>query len=76
MTFTAAVTSKGGPPPDGETVTFMRGKMELGTGSLSGGSAVFVTSTLKVGTTRVVAKYGGNSVFSGSKSKPVEQVVQ
>ncbi len=75
VTFTADVASKGGPPPDGETVKFMKGKTELGTGSLSGGSAVFIISTLKVGTTPVTAEYGGDSVFSGSKSKPVKQVV-
>ena len=50
VTFTAMVASRLGAPPDGETVTFMKGKTVLGTGSLSGGSASFTTSTLKVGT--------------------------
>jgi hypothetical protein len=76
VTFTADVSSSGGAPPDGETVKFMKGKTELGTGSLSGGSAVFITSTLKVGTTPVTAVYGGDTIFSGSKSTPVQQVVQ
>jgi hypothetical protein len=43
---------------------------------LSGGSAQFTTSTLKVGTTSVTAVYGGDSVFKKSKSKPDKQVVQ
>ena len=76
VTFTAVVTSKVGAPPDGETVSFMKGKMVLGTGTLSGGSATFITSTLKVGTTSVTAVYGGDSNFAGSKSKPVKQVVE
>ncbi|MGA7558182.1 MAG: choice-of-anchor tandem repeat GloVer-containing protein [Terriglobales bacterium] len=76
VTFTATVTSKLGPPPDGETVSFMKGKTVLGTGTLSGGSATFITSTLKVGTTSVKAVYGGDSTLAGSKSNAVRQVVE
>jgi uncharacterized repeat protein (TIGR03803 family) len=75
VTFTAAVTSKIGAPPDGETVSFMKGKTVLGTGTLSGGSASFTTSTLKVGTNAIKAVYGGDSNFAGSTSKTVSQVV-
>jgi hypothetical protein len=75
VTFTGVVSSSVGAPPDGETVSFMKGKTVLGTGSLSGGSASFTTSTLKVGTTSVTAVYGGDSNFAGSTSKPVKQVV-
>jgi len=49
VTFTAVVTSGLGPPPDGETVTFMKGTKVLGTGTLSGGSASFTTSALPSG---------------------------
>jgi uncharacterized repeat protein (TIGR03803 family) len=73
VTFTAVVTPV---PPDGETVTFEHGKTVLGTGSLSGGSASFTTSTLKVGTPAVEAVYGGDSKFAGSKSNVVKQVVE
>jgi hypothetical protein len=76
VTFTADVSSSGGAPPDGETVKFMAGKTELGTDSLSSGSAVFVISKLKVGTTPVTAVYVGDTVFSASKSTAVNQVVQ
>jgi hypothetical protein len=76
VTFTADVTSKAGAPPDGETVSFMDGKKVLGTGSLSGGSAIFTTSTLKAGTTPVRAVYDGDSDFGRSVSKPVRQVVR
>jgi hypothetical protein len=54
----------------------MKGKAVLGTAPLSGGSAVFITSTLNVGTTPVTAVYGGDSDLAASKSKPVKQVVQ
>jgi len=76
VTFTADIASSGGTPPDGEIVSFVEGKTVLGTGTLSGGSAQFTTSSLKVGTTSVTAVYGGDSVFRKSKSKPDKQVVQ
>lgn len=76
VTFTAVVASTFGTQPDGETVSFMKGKTVLGTGTLSGGSATFTTSTLKVGTTSVTAVYGGDSNFAGSTSKAVKQLVK
>jgi uncharacterized repeat protein (TIGR03803 family) len=75
VTFTAAVTPA---PPDGETVSFMKGKTKtvLGTGSLSGGSASFTTSALPVGATKATAVYGGDLYFAGSTSNTVKQVVK
>jgi large repetitive protein len=74
--FIAAVSSSRGAPPDGETVTFMKGtKTVLGTGILSGGSASFTTSSLAVGTSSITAFYAGDLNFGGSKSKAVSQVV-
>jgi Bacterial Ig-like domain (group 3) len=76
VTFTAVVTSSlGAPPPDGETVTFMKGTTVLGTGTLSGGSASLSTSALPVGANYITAVYGGDSNLVGSKSKLVNQVV-
>lgn len=74
VTFTAVVSSYLNPPPNGATVTFKKGATVLGTGTLSGGSASFTTSTLKVGTTTVTAVYGGAN-FVGSTSEAVKQVV-
>jgi Bacterial Ig-like domain (group 3)/Beta-propeller repeat len=76
VTFTATVTSDAGAPPDGETVTFMRHTTMLGTGTLSGGSAMFTTSTLKVGKKSIRAEYAGDASFAGSKSGPLKQVVE
>jgi len=76
VTFAAVVTSKGGTPPDGETVSFMNGATVLGTGTLSGGSASFKTSALSVGTTSVTAVYVGDSSLMDSTSNVVKQVVR
>lgn len=73
VTFTAVVTPG---PPDGETVKFEHGKTVLGTGSLSGGSASFTTSTLPMGSTKVTAVYGGDLNLLGSTSNAVNQVVK
>src|SRR5208337_5418228 len=76
VNFTATVTSTlGTPPPDGETVSFLKGTTVLGTGTLSGGSASFTTSTLPVGTDAITAVYGGDSNFPSSKSTAVKQLV-
>ena len=75
VTFTAVITSSAGAPPDGETVSFEHGLTVLGTALLSGGSASFTTSTLKVGTPAVKAVYGGDFNFRGGKSNTVTQVV-
>jgi len=75
VTFTATVTSKLGPPPDGETVTFMQGPSALGTGTLSAGSATFTTSTLRAGHLSVAAVYYGDAKFNVSHSQPLTQQV-
>ena len=72
VTLTAVVTPA---PPDGETVSFMKGATVLGTGTLSGGSASFTDTTLPVDTNTIKAEYGGDSNFSGSTSTAVSQVV-
>jgi uncharacterized repeat protein (TIGR03803 family) len=75
VTFSAVVTSSLGAPPDGEIVSFMKGKTVLGTGALTGGSANFTTSALPVATNAIAAVYGGDSKFGYSTSNTVKQVV-
>jgi hypothetical protein len=75
VTFTAVITSGLGAPPDGETVSFMKGTKILGTGMLSGGSASFTISTFPVGHSAITAVYGGDSNFASCISKAVKQVV-
>jgi len=73
VTFTAVVAPA---PPDGETVAFKNFSKVLGTGTLSGGTAVFTTSTLQVGTPHIKAVYAGDGLFEGSTSNGVKQVVE
>ena len=73
--FTAIVASAVGPPPNGETVSFMKGKTVLGTGMLSDGSASFTTSSLPGGTNSIIAVYAGDANFAASTAKAVKQVV-
>lgn len=71
VTFTAVVTSSAGAPPDGETVTFDK----LGPAVLTGGTATFTVSNLKVGTTEMYAVYFGDLNFKITKSPTEAQVV-
>jgi len=75
VNFTATVTSLAGTPPDGETVTFMKDTTVLGTTTLSGGSASFVTGSLPAGASWIKAVYGGDSYFLDSASKWLKQAV-
>ncbi len=75
VTFTASVASKVGAPPNGETVSFMKGTTVLGTEALVSGSTGFTTSSLPVGTSTITAVYGGDSNLVGSTSKAMKQVV-
>ncbi len=75
VNFTAVVSSNDGAPPDGETVMFIKGAKVWATGTLSGGSATFTTSTLSLGNHVITAVYAGDSNFGASTSKAVKQVV-
>jgi hypothetical protein len=72
VTFTATVTPSGATG----TVTFKDGTTDLGTGSLSGGTAVFSTSTLSIGNHSITAVYSGDSGYSGSTSSVLTQTVR
>ena len=75
VSFTATLTSSIGPPPDGETVTFMKGAAVLGTGTLANGLATFTTSSLTPGTYSVKAVYAGDATFAASSSAVLKQTV-
>lgn len=76
VSFTAAVSGRTGVPPNGETVSFMKGKTVLGTATLSSGLATLSDSALSNGTTSIRAVYGGDPLFAGSTSNTVKQVVK
>jgi hypothetical protein len=74
VTFTAKITSPTVTPTG--PVTFTAGNTVLGTAQLSGGKALFTTSTLAVGSTTVTATYAGSSNISGSSASVVQVVNQ
>jgi acyl dehydratase len=75
VTIAAAVSSALGAPPDGDTVTFMRGTTVMGTGTLSGGLASFTTSTVPAGVNYIKAVYAGDTNYARSTSKGLKQAV-
>ena len=74
VTLTAGVSSTAGVP--GGTVQFLNGTTVLGTATLSGGVASFVTSALPFGFDSITAAYQGSSSFSPSTSSAITQTVQ
>jgi hypothetical protein len=75
VTFTATVTSKRGPIPDGELVTFYDGRTEMGTGTTASGLATYTTSSLTAKTHTIKATYAGDETFEPSTGS-VKQVVE
>jgi hypothetical protein len=75
VSFTAAVSSTTGAPPNGESVTFHNGSAVLGTASLSAEIASLTTSSLPVGIFTITATYAGDAKFGTSTSPGLRQVV-
>jgi hypothetical protein len=69
VTFTATVSvvAPGAGTPTG-TVDFKDGATLLGTGTVSGGTASFSTSSLSAGNHSITAVYSGDGNFNGSTS--------
>ena len=74
VTFTATVVPQFGGNPSG-TVVFKDGQQTLQTVALSGGVALYTTSTLKKKTHNITAIYSGDTEFTTS-SASLAQVVQ
>lgn len=73
VTLTATVSSSSGTPAG--TVTFYDGAVQLGTGTLAGGSATFSTSALAIGNHRITVVYADSPDHKGSTSPALTQVV-
>ena len=73
VTFTATVQSYNGVPTG--TVTFSDGSASIGTGSVSGTTATFSTTSLNAATHTIMAVYGGDNNFTGSTPATVLQTV-
>lgn len=76
VTFTATVApvAPGAGTRTG-TVKFFDGATQIGSGSLSGGTASMTTAALAVGSHPITAQYLGDANFNGSTSGVVNQVV-
>ena len=66
VTFTATVSPATGSGTPTGTVNFLDGGTQIGSVTLSGGMAVFVTSTLTVGNHPITTSYNGDGNFNGS----------
>ncbi len=79
VTFTATVTRAGGADTPSGTVDFRDGGVFVGTGTLSGSdgtaTATCTTSLLIAGDHNITAVYSGDSLFAGSTSLAITQVV-
>jgi hypothetical protein len=58
------------------TVQFVEGTTVLGTGTISGTTATFTTTSLAIGTHLVKGVYGGNSYYSAATSAILAQVIR
>src|SRR5207249_428553 len=76
VTFTATVSavSPGAGTPTG-TVTFKDSATTLGTGTLTGGQATFLTSSLSVSNHSITAVYNSDVNFTNSTSSVLTQTV-
>jgi probable HAF family extracellular repeat protein len=75
VTLTATVASGTGAPPNGETVWFLSGGTQVGSQTLTGGTATLTTTDLPVGTDSITAVYGGDLNFAGNTSSAITQTV-
>jgi len=75
VTFTATVSPASGTGTPTGTVTFKEGATVLGTGTLNGGIATFMTSGLGAGVHSITALYGGDANFGGGGSPALTQTV-
>ncbi len=75
ITLTATVTPTTGTGTATGTVTFLDGDVVLGKGTLSSGKAKLLNVKLGPGGHNLTAKYGGDTVFAGSLSDILSQMV-
>jgi uncharacterized protein (TIGR03437 family) len=71
VTFTAVITTHGGPPTaqTSGSVQFSDGTTVLGSGSVSGGRATYTTTTLAGGSHIIIATYSGNATFPSASAE-------
>jgi hypothetical protein len=73
VTFTATVSGASGTPTG--NVVFFDGATNIGTVALTGGQAVFATSSLAAGSHSITASYGGNSTYAAATSSALSYTI-
>jgi len=73
VTFTATVSPQYSGTPTG-SVTFKLGTTKLATVTMSGGAAMYTTSTLPSGSDTIMATYSGSGNFTKSSASIVQTV--
>jgi len=71
VTLTASVS----PAAAAGTVIFYNGSTQLGTGTLSSGTATYTTTALPIATNTITATYAGNTTYASSTSDSVTVTV-
>lgn len=74
VTFTATIGSFATPPTG--TVVFYDGATQLGTGTVTAGSATFTTSTLTIGPNSITAVYSGDSSYNSASSSALAETIE
>lgn len=74
VTFTASITATEGPIPKGIKVAFYNNGSQIGTAKTANGAAKFTTSSLRVGSHAIQAKFPSSVYFKASAGS-VTQVV-
>ncbi|MES2390706.1 MAG: Ig-like domain repeat protein [Acidobacteriota bacterium] len=76
VTFTATISGGASGAQPGGTVQFLDGTTVIGTGTLNASAqATIAISTLGVGTHSITAQYAGDTVFAGSTSTALTQMI-
>jgi hypothetical protein len=75
LTLTATVTGPTGGPTPTKTVDFYSGASMVHSGTLSGGSAMYTTGKLQVGSVSYAADYLGDSYYNSANSSTLNLTV-
>ncbi|MGH9598289.1 MAG: Ig-like domain repeat protein, partial [Terracidiphilus sp.] len=77
ITFTATVPTPASQPsqPSG-TVSFLDGTTPIGSGTISGSTAILTTTALAAGAHSITAVYSGDSNYATASSAPLSETIQ
>ena len=74
VSFTATIASLSIAPTG--TVTFYDGGTQIGTGTVTAGSATYTTSALSAGAHSITASYSGDSTYGPAAGGPISELVE